>query len=353
MQPAPSRLDSTIDRRLWGMRDLAPLFPDLVNQDPPIAEIWLTGASCRFASGPFAGKELGEAWRAMPAEWKGTRCAADDQISLLVKFLFPGEKPSIQVHPGDAYAAEHEAARGGRGKTEMWHVLAVPKLRDPGAELLLNLLPGVTPDSFRRAIDDATLESLIARVPVAPGDTVFVPPGTVHTIGAGIMLCEIMEQSDITYRVYDYRRKGPDGRERPLHVKQALDVINFGEQLGEKVQPVRHAARGLTTDYLAACRYFATERWEFSGRIGGVTSRGSFELLVVLSGSGQLESGGQKQPYSRMQLWFLPASLGAWQLDAAESTVLLHTFVPDLDAYCRRLSDLGISSDDWACIIHL
>ena len=349
MQPAPSRLDSTIDRRLWGMRDLAPLFPEFHNEDPPIAEIWLTGASCRFASGPLAGKELGEAWRSMPASWRGTRCASDDQISLLVKFLFPGEKPSIQVHPDDAYAAEHEAARGGRGKTEMWHVLSAR----PGAELFVNLVPGVTPDSFRRAIDDATLESLIARIPVVPGDTIFVPPGTVHTIGDGIMLCEIMEQSDITYRVYDYKRKGPDGRERPLHVKQALDVINFGEQLGEKIRPVRRSSRGLTIDYLAACRYFATERWEFSGRIGGVTEPGSFELIVFLSGSGQIEHAGQKQPYSRTQVWFLPASLGAWQLEPAGPTVLLHTFVPDLDAYCRRLSDLGIPSDDWSRIIHL
>jgi len=235
MQPVASRLDSTIDRRLWGMRDLAPLFPEYTNQDPPIAEIWLTGASCRLASGPFAGRELAEAWRQMPVAWKGTRCAQDAQISLLVKFLFPGEKPSIQVHPDDEYAAKHEAARGGRGKTEMWHVLAAK----PGAELFLNLQPGVSPESFRRAIEDGTLEPLISRIPVAPGDSIFVPPGTVHTIGAGIMLCEIMEQSDITYRVYDYKRKGPDGRERPLHVRQALEVINFGEQLGEKVSPVR------------------------------------------------------------------------------------------------------------------
>jgi mannose-6-phosphate isomerase len=349
MEPAPSRLDSTIDRRLWGMRDLAPLFPDLVNQDSPIAEIWLTGPSCRLATGPYAGQELGEAWRKMPAEWKGTRCAADEQISLLVKFLFPGEKPSIQVHPDDVYAAEHEAARGGRGKTEMWHVLGAP----PGAELLVNLRPGVTAESFRRAIDDGTLESLVARIAVAPGDTIFVPPGTVHTIGAGIMLCEIMEQSDITYRVYDYKRKGPDGRERPLHVRQALDVINFGEQLGERVNPVRVSGHGLTQLYLAACRHFATERWEFDGRIGGVTSPGSFELLVVLSGAGTIESGQQKQPYARMQVWFLPATIGPYQLEPAEPTVLLHTYVPDLDEYCRRLADLGISSEEWSRIIHL
>ena len=348
MQPVASRLESTIDRRLWGMRNLAPLFPEFANEDPPIAEIWLTGPACKLASGPFAGRELELAWRQMPAEWKGTRCLNDVQIPLLVKFLFPGEKPSIQVHPDDDYAAKNESARGGRGKTEMWHVLAARQ----GAELFVNLVPGVTPDSFRRAIDDGTLEPMLARIPVAAGDSIFVPPGTVHTIGAGIMLCEIMEQSDITYRVYDYKRKGPDGRERPLHVKQALDVINFGKQLGEKTTPVRHTARGITVDYIAACRYFATERWEVTSRTDGATSPGSFELFVFLSGSGQFQAGGQQQPYSRMQVWFLPAHLGSYQLDPTEPSVALHTSVPDLDEYSRHLSDLGIPAGQCSRIIH-
>jgi mannose-6-phosphate isomerase len=348
MQPVPSRLDSIIDRRLWGMRDLSPLFPLLTAQDPPIAEIWLTGPSCRLATGPFAGRELSQAWAEMPAEWKGTRCADDAEISLLVKYIFPGDKPSIQVHPDDAYAAKHEAARGGRGKTEMWHVLAA----QPGAELFLNLRPGVTPQAFRAAMEDGTLESLVARLPVVPGDTIYVPPGTVHTIGVSIVLCEIQEQSDITYRVYDYKRKDPDGRERQLHVRQAFDVINFGEQAGEKVIPVRHSERGLTQLFLAACRYFATERWEFDRRIGGVTSPGSFELLVILSGSGRIESGNEKQPYGRTQVWFLPAALGAYQIEPEEPTAMLHTSVPDLDAYCRRLDDLGIPREEWSRIVH-
>jgi mannose-6-phosphate isomerase len=347
MQPAPSRLNPIIDRRLWGMRNLAPLFPEFVGEDPPIAEIWLTGPGCALASGPFAGRQLRDAWSDMPVAWRGTRCAGDAEIPLLVKFLFPGQKPSIQVHPDDAYAAKHEAHRGGRGKTEMWYVLAA----EPGAELLLNLRPGVTPQSFRRAIDDATLEDLVARVPVLPGDTIYVPAGTVHTIGAGIMLCEIQEQSDITYRVYDYKRKGPDGKERPLHVRQALEVINFGEQTGRKTEPVLKAAHGLVQSFLAACCYFATERWEFDSRIGAVTSPGSFELLVFLSGAGRFSWGREFEAYSRTQVWFLPAALGPYQLDPAEPTVLLHTSVPDLEAYARRLTDLGIPSSEWARVV--
>jgi mannose-6-phosphate isomerase len=348
MLPVPSRLEATLDRRIWGMRDLAPLFPDLTNQDPPLAEMWFSGPGCRLASGPLAGHELKEAWREMPVEWKGTRCAADPEIPVLVKYIFAADKLSIQVHPGDEYAAQHEAARGGRGKTEMWHAL----FAQPGAELMLNLRPGVTPAAFRAALEDGTLENLLVRVPVATGDTLFVPAGTVHTICSGVMLCEIQEQSDITYRVYDYKRKGRDGKERPLHVRQALEVINFGEQTGEKVAPVVRTQHGLTIKYLAACRYFATDRWEFTGRIGAVTSPGSFTLLAFLSGAGRLEWGGQGEPYARNQVWFLPASLGAYQIEAAEPTVVLHISVPDLEAYCRRLESLRIPRAEWSRIVH-
>jgi len=348
MLPVPSRLEATLDRRIWGMRDLTPLFPELTGQEPPLAEMWFSGPGCRMASGPLAGRELKEAWREMPGEWRGTRCAADAEISLLVKYIFAGDKLSIQVHPDDAYAAKHEAARGGRGKTEMWHVLDAR----PGAELLVNFRPGVTPARFQAALDDGTVENLLARVPVSAGDSVYVPAGTVHTICGGVMMCEIQEQSDITYRVFDYRRKGADGKERPLHVRQALEVLQFGEQTGERVKPVVKAGRGLTVKYLAACRYFATERWEFTGRIGAITSAGSFELLVFLSGVGELEWSGQGQRYAAHQVWFLPAALGAYQISAEQSSTLLRTFVPDLNEYCRRLDGLGIPREEWSRVVH-
>src|SRR5256884_8493044 len=104
------------------MRSLAPLFPEKTNLPEPIGEAWLTGIDCKIVTGPYAGKTLGEAWREMPPEWRGTRCSDPDYFPILVKFIFPDDKLSIQVHPDDAYAAIHEKAAGGRGKTEMWHV---------------------------------------------------------------------------------------------------------------------------------------------------------------------------------------------------------------------------------------
>lgn len=341
MKPVPARLEPVFDRRLWGMRNLAPLFPEFQNERAPIAEAWLTADACPFASGPFAGLELGDAWRKMPPEWRGQCCRKDQQIPLLVKFLFCGDRPSIQVHPDDTYARRHEAAAGGHGKTEMWHFVAAR----PGAELLLGLRAGVTPESFRRAIAAGTVEECVARIPVAAGDTVFVPAGTVHTLDAGTALCEIQEQSDITYRVFDFNRLGPDGKRRALHVEKALEVIQFGEQSGGKTAPARIARHGLAESYLAACRYFATEKWEFGQRIGGVTSRASFELLVFLAGAGRIEWGGESAGYGRAQAWFLPATLGAYQLEPREPTALLRTYVPDLDAFVQRLRNLKISPE--------
>src|SRR5213080_5402364 len=135
------------------MRSLAPLFPKKTNLAEPIGEVWLTAVDCKVATGPFAGKSLGEAWKEMPAEWRGTRFAEPGHFPLLIKFIFPNDKLSIQVHPDDAYAAAHEQAAGGRGKTEMWH--AVSAL--PGAQLLLGLKPGVNEEKFREGLASHTL----------------------------------------------------------------------------------------------------------------------------------------------------------------------------------------------------
>ena len=119
MRPTPARIEPILSPRLWGARSLAPLFPEKSDLTEPLGEAWLTGVDCRIASGPFAGKTLGEAWTEMPAEWRGSRAVAEANFPVVVKFIFPTEKLSLQVHPDDAYASVHEKAAGGRGKTEM------------------------------------------------------------------------------------------------------------------------------------------------------------------------------------------------------------------------------------------
>jgi mannose-6-phosphate isomerase len=322
------------------------LFPDKSNLAEPIGEAWMTGNESRFADGPFAGKKLGEAWPEMPPEWTGARIDHTVAFPLLVKFIFSEDKLSVQVHPDDAYAAKHE--NGGRGKTEMWYAMS----GRPGAEVLAGLEPEVTRDSFERAIASGTAEDCLLHVPVRAGDAVFVPAGTVHTIGAGLVLCEIQEQSDTTYRVFDYNRRDAQGNTRELHVEKALEVIRFGEQRGGKITPVLTEGEGVAKTYFVACPYFATEKWEFAGRAAGCTSRERFELLVIVAGNGTIEWGGSRAAYARAQVWLLPAALGAFELAADSSTSVLRTFVPaDSKQVWRGLIEQGVTESDLARIV--
>ncbi len=334
--------------RIWGARSLAPLFPEKTALAEPIGEVWLTGNDCRFVGGAYAGRKLGEAWPEMAPEWIGTRVRRDAPFPLLVKFIIPEEKLSIQVHPDDEYARRHESSAGGQGKTEMWYAVTART----GAEVLVGLKPDVTQESFRQAIVAGSVEECLERIAVHAGDVIFVPAGTAHTIGPGMVLCEIQEHSDITYRVFDYNRRTAEGKPRPLHIEQALEVINFGEQSGGKLEPVRLTRGPLTETYFIACRYFAAEKWEFNERIAAVTRPEHFDLLIVLAGDGRIGSGDAAAEYAPAQVWLLPAALGAYQLAPQSPTTLLRTYVPDVNDFVRRLADQRVEESAWSRLVY-
>ncbi|HUJ31510.1 MAG TPA: type I phosphomannose isomerase catalytic subunit [Candidatus Acidoferrum sp.] len=349
MKPCPARLEPVFSLRPWGAVSLAPFFPEKSNLTEPIGEAWMSAVDCRFAAGPFADRKLGEAWTEMSAEWKGTAIGHDAPFPLLVKFLFTEDKLSVQVHPDDAYASRHEAAAGGRGKTEMWYALRAR----PGAEVLVGLKSHVTRDRFKRAIADGTAEDCLESVPVQPGDAVFVPAGTAHTIGAGLVLCEIQEYSDLTYRVYDYNRRDASGKPRELHIKKALEVMQFGAQSGGKLEPLRIERGAVTETYFVACRYFATEKWEFAERIVAATSHEHFDLVIFLEGYGNIEWGDERAEYAPAQLWLIPAALGAYQFSPRSRTSLLRTYVPtDMNEFVRRLAERGVARAAWSRLVY-
>ena len=339
ISPEPFRIEPIFSPRIWGSRSLAPLFPEKANLTEPLGEAWLTGTDCKVASGPFAGKALGAAWNAMPAEWRGTRLASCKDFPILVKFMFPREKLSIQVHPDDAYAAVHEQAAGGKGKTEMWHAVS----SEPGASLLLGLKPGSDKKKFLDAMKQNTLEDIFQSHLVREGDTFFVPPGTPHTIGPGMILCEVQEYSDLTYRVYDYGRVDSNGKPRELHIEKALEVMKFGVAPPAKVAPLRLPGQsGITKTLLSACSYFAAERWEFRATVPLESTSENFDLLVILDGTGYIHWQGAPLPYKRGQCWFIPASLGKFSLRSEQSTAVIRTYVPDLPRLCAELREAAI-----------
>jgi len=303
----------------------------------------MTGNESRFHNGPFAGRSLGDAWRLMPAEWTGTAVPCDSAFPLLVKFIFTDEKLSVQVHPDDVYASRHEGAAGGRGKTEMWYVLRAR----PGAEVMVGLNPDVTRRAFERAIGDGTAENCLEHVPMSEGDAIFVPAGTAHTIGAGLVLCEIQQHSDLTYRVYDYDRRDAQGRARELHVEKALEVMRFGKQLGGKIEPVSVRCGAVAKTFLAACRYFVSEKWEFSARVSSQSSREHFDLLVVLEGHGDFDFADESAPYGPAQVWMIPAALGNFEIAPQSRTSLLRTYVPaSVEEFERELAAAGVSESE-------
>jgi mannose-6-phosphate isomerase len=340
VRPEPTRIEPKFMPRIWGALSLAPIYPDKTDLPEPIGEAWLTGPESKIETGPLAGP-LNQAWQKMPPEWRGTDFASQQtprEFPLLVKFLFPTDQLSIQVHPDDAYAQQHEPS-GAVGKTEMWHVVSAI----PGAALLLGLVPEVDREEFQSAIKQGGLEKFFERLPVSPGDTFYVPSGTPHTIGAGMILCEVQQNSDLTYRLYDFHRVDAKGNPRELHVAKAMSVIDFAHRNGEKVSPVAlPSADGAKKSLLVVCPYFATERWDLSAQHRANSDPTHFELLVILSGRGHLQSSAGSCSYKQGECWFIPANLGQFSIVPGSPTSILRTYVPTISALRNDLSRDGV-----------
>jgi mannose-6-phosphate isomerase len=320
----PVRFEPLFVRRIWGARSLAPLFPEKQSLGEPVGEVWLTANECRFADQPFAGEKLGDVWPRMNDEWAGKGARHDRPFPVLVKFLFPEDKLSVQVHPHDDYAMRHEPAAGGVGKTEMWYVISAR----PGAEVRVGLKSEVNDQTFRSAIAAGNAEEMLERIPVNAGDAIFVPAGTVHTIGPGMVLCEVQQNSDVTYRVYDFGRVDAQGKPRDLHIEKAFAVIRFGKQYGGRVSQNQHAreAEAIT---LAECAYFSVTKSAFANS-RRVPCQGQMKIVVVLEGRGTLrtEPGSERTEYARAQAWLVPAALRDCFYEPRERTTLLSVSFP-------------------------
>jgi mannose-6-phosphate isomerase len=250
-----------------------------------------------------------------------------------VKFIFPKQMLSLQVHPDDAYASVHERAGGGRGKTEMWHIVSA----EPGARILLGLKPGVDKKAFLAKLENRTLESLFQPVPVHAGDTIFVPAGTQHAIGPGMIVCEVQEYSDLTYRVYDFGRLDAQQQPRELHIEKALEVTHFGSTLAGKTTALPLPADDAERSLLAACRYFATERWKVAAPATIPMDPEHFDLFVVLAGRGVLRTQDFAFPCEQGECWFLPANLKEYHFMPTEPTTFIRTYVPHIAALREEL----------------
>ena len=322
MRLPPLILERKLVSRLWGGNSLGS-WMGLGNVPTQLAESWQVYEHNRITEGPFAGSTLAELAQEYGAALLGTRPFArgGTDFPLLAKFIDAADHLSVQVHPDDAYAHTVEAHTGFHGKTEAWYILRAT----PNAELIHGLAQPSNRQAFADALQNGTVMNLVRRIPTQAGDTVFVPAGTIHAINAGIMLFEIQQKSDLTYRVYDYDRRDTAGKLRELHIEQALDVANFGAQPPATVPPQQIDD---TRTLLIHCEHFTMERWDVRAPLAATTDPGSFEILTLIDGALTLRWPGGTRTLVRGTSVVLPAVLGDYTLAPIDTAALLRCYVP-------------------------
>jgi mannose-6-phosphate isomerase len=310
---------------IWGGRHLAG-FGRKLPPDGNIAESWEIAAHpdgmTIVRNGELAGRTLAQLVEAFGMDLMGThnRWAWErDKFPWLVKLLDANQPLSVQVHPNDAFAQVHEGNE--LGKTEMWVVLAA----EPEAAIIYGLAKRVTPDAFKATIHEGRLDPLLNRVPIHVGDSICVPSGTLHAVLKGAVLVEIQQNSNTTYRVYDWGRPGKDGQPRPLHLEKALQVINF-DQVGLTLQPPEknRLTDQIMRETLCSNAYFTTERLTMgAGAVyEGVCDGGSMEIWSLLQGKAKLSGVALEA----VNFALLPANMGGYQVQSISDALWLRTF---------------------------
>lgn len=292
---------------LWGGTRLNDEFAKGIDLNP-LAETWECSTHpdgpSMVASGRFAGQTLAEVLDVHP-EFLGSR-HPDGKFPLLIKFIDAKKNLSVQVHPDDDFARTHE--NGQNGKSEMWYVLDAQK----GAKLVYGLQHDCTEQELRQAIADGTLMNHLQQVPIRKDDLFFIRAGTIHAIGAGALVAEIQENSNLTYRLYDYDRVGKDGQKRELHIDKALQVANL-QSSAEPRQPLRvlKYRQGVASELLTRCKYFEVYRMlvnsERRQQVHYRADEVSFRVLLCVNGCGTIRFDGGEITFYKGDCIFVPA----------------------------------------------
>lgn len=292
---------------VWGGRRLVDEFG--IDGGEICAEAWMLSAHpdgvSKIVNGSFAGQTLADALK-NHSEFLGTNCRRFGEFPILIKFIDAKENLSVQVHPSDDYALAHENQLG---KNEMWYVIDA----EENSRLYCGFNRKISHAEFAARIKENSLVEVLKAVTVHKGDTFFIPAGTIHAVGEGILLAEIQQSSNVSYRVFDY------GRNRPLHIAKALDVTNL--------TPID--TRGKSYPHLAACDYFVVDKLNLDGKIfsraSGTVGEETFLSVLILGGDGEISCGDEKFSLRKGDSFFLTAGAGDWEIrgscDALLTTV--------------------------------
>jgi mannose-6-phosphate isomerase len=315
----PLLMQPAFDPRPWGTEDLSPIYPNH-KFGQKIGEAWLSGDDCKVANGPLTGKTLAQLSEQHQRELVGEAARDPKRFPLLLKFLFPHEKLSVQVHPDDA-----QALRVGQpwGKTECWYVAHAK----PGAQIGLGLKAGVTAPQLEEAIHQNRAEEALNWVDVYTGDMIYVAGGTVHTLGPGSVIVETQQQSDTTYRLYDY------GRPRELHLKDGMAAVKEKVKSGKVLRAAPKQSGQNRFAPLVAAPYFVVDMFEVKDPVRLATrddsGKSSVQILVAVEGCGVIEASGMDSvTLAKGDAVVIPASVGDFGVRPQWALEFLRAYVP-------------------------
>lgn len=317
--------------RVWGGQRLRKRFGKDIPRSVPIGEAWLISDHPQHTSvvagGPHAGTTLHDLVARDSEAVLGTRArpTPNGRFPLILKLLDTADYLSVQVHPDDATAARLQESD--LGKTEMWYVLD----SEPQSELICGLNAETSKDAFEAAIRENRVLDMLQRIPVNRGDAVFVPAGTVHAIAPGCLLAEIQQNSDLTYRIYDWGRENQPGKRRPLHIDKALEAVHLdGDQpAGNAVNALKIPTEGARRNILAACQYFAAESIDLSGSYRRDTGAETFHLLLGVRGGQTVRTADAECSLRPGCALFVAGAMDSFEVSG--EGLFLDYYVPDLD----------------------
>ncbi|RMG59492.1 MAG: mannose-6-phosphate isomerase, partial [Bacteroidetes bacterium] len=320
----PLRFQPRYVEKIWGGQKIRTVLGKDFGAAANCGETWevsgVPGHLSIVAAGPLAGQSLADLLRTHRADLAGQSVydRFGNTFPLLIKFIDAADDLSIQVHPDDALAQQRH---GSFGKTEMWYIFDA----DPGSRLFVGFNQDLDPASYQAALDEGRILDVIHTEAVSPGDVYFIPAGRVHSIGKGLLLAEIQQTSDVTYRLYDFDRVDANGQGRELHTELALDAIDFDRPPTYATDYDREAA----DVELASCPYFQTHRLALSATMTrDLSGRDSFTIFICVGGGATLQAGDHHTSLRLGDVILVPACLSAVQLIPDGQVSLLETWVP-------------------------
>jgi mannose-6-phosphate isomerase len=285
--------------QVWGKRRLETLLGKRLPASGAFGESWEISAHphhvSRVAEGPYAGERLDELWRERHTQIAGQVGDSTDRFPLLIKYLDCDQQLSVQVHPNDEAAAR--LIPGELGKTEAWVILEA----ESTARIYAGLKPGTSRDDVEHCLREGTLADCLHSFAPRPGDCIFLPAGTVHAVGGGVLMAEVQQSSDATFRLFDWNRPGSDGKPRPLHIEQSLESMDWSAGPNGPLQPepIVGLPAAVQGELLVRCPYFGLSRFRFTGPLA-IDKSDRPTIWMLISGQAELSAAGNARKYYRL-----------------------------------------------------